>query len=58
MNYMSTLKKLLQYRQMEKQYFVMSTVFSIYFIVYINIENGREEKVFMVLDTPGGTFTI
>ena len=28
------------------------------FIVYINIENGREEKVFMVLDTPGGTFTI
>lgn len=28
------------------------------FIVYINIENGREEKVFMILDTPGGTFTI
>ena len=28
------------------------------FIVYINIENGREEKIFMILDTPGGTFTI
>lgn len=28
------------------------------FIVYINIENGKEEKIFMVLDTPGGTFTI
>lgn len=28
------------------------------FIVYINIENGKEEKIFMILDTPGGTFTI
>lgn len=28
------------------------------FLVYINIENGKEENVFMVLDTPGGTFTI
>lgn len=28
------------------------------FIVYINVENGKEEKIFMVLDTPGGTFTI
>ena len=28
------------------------------FIVYINIENGKEEKIFMVLDTPGGTFTM
>ncbi len=28
------------------------------FIVYINIENGNEEKIFMLLDTPGGTFTI
>lgn len=27
------------------------------FLVYINIENGKEEKIFMVLDTPGGTFT-
>lgn len=27
------------------------------FLIYINIENGKEEKVFMVLDTPGGTFT-
>lgn len=28
------------------------------FIVYINIENGKEEKIFMILDTPGGTFTL
>lgn len=28
------------------------------FIVYINVENGKEEKIFMILDTPGGTFTI
>lgn len=28
------------------------------FIVYINIENGKEEKIFMILDTPNGTFTI
>ena len=28
------------------------------FLVYINIENGKEEKVFMLLDTPGGTFTL
>ncbi|MBQ9314587.1 MAG: germination protein YpeB [Clostridia bacterium] len=28
------------------------------FIVYINIENGKEEKIFMILDTPGGTFTM
>lgn len=28
------------------------------FIIYINIENGKEEKIFMLLDTPGGTFTI
>lgn len=28
------------------------------FIVYINIENGKEENVFMILSTPGGTFTM
>ena len=28
------------------------------FIVYINIENGKEEKIFMILDTPGGTFAM
>ena len=28
------------------------------FIVYINIETGVEEKIFMLLDTPGGTFAI
>lgn len=28
------------------------------FIVYINIETGKEEKIFMILDTPGGTFTL
>ena len=28
------------------------------FIVYINIENGKEERIFMILDTPGGTFTM
>lgn len=28
------------------------------FIVYVNIENGKEEKIFMILDTPGGTFTL
>ena len=27
------------------------------FLIYINIENGKEEKIFIVLDTPGGTFT-
>lgn len=28
------------------------------FIVYINVENGKEEKVFMIIDTPGGTLAI
>lgn len=28
------------------------------FIVYINVENGREEKVFMIIDTPGGMLAI
>ena len=28
------------------------------FIIYINIENCKEENIFMVLDTPGGTFTL
>jgi len=28
------------------------------FLIYINIENGKEEKIFMVLETPGGTFTL
>ena len=28
------------------------------FIVYINIESGKEEKIFMILETPGGTFTL
>lgn len=28
------------------------------FIVYINVENGKEEKIFMILDTPGGTLAI
>lgn len=29
-----------------------------YFIVYINIENGKEEKIFMLLETPNGTLAI
>lgn len=29
-----------------------------YFLVYINIENGKEEKIFMIIDTPGGTLAI
>ena len=28
------------------------------FIVYINTQNGKEEKVFMIIDTPGGTLAI
>lgn len=28
------------------------------FIVYINVENGKEEKIFMIIDTPGGTLAI
>ena len=28
------------------------------FIVYINVENGKEEKVFMIIDTPGGMLAI
>ena len=28
------------------------------FIVYVNVENGKEEKIFMILDTPGGTLAI
>lgn len=28
------------------------------FIIYINVENGKEEKIFLLLDTPGGTFTV
>ncbi len=28
------------------------------FIVYINVESGKEEKVFMIIDTPGGTLAI
>ena len=28
------------------------------FIVYINTENGKEENIFMIIDTPGGTLAI
>ena len=28
------------------------------FIVYINVEDGKEEKIFMIIDTPGGTLAI
>lgn len=28
------------------------------FLVYINIENGKEEKIFMLLDAPNGTLAI
>lgn len=27
-------------------------------LVYINVENGKEENVLMILDTPGGTLTV
>lgn len=28
------------------------------FLVYVNVENGKEENILMILDTPGGTLTI
>ncbi len=28
------------------------------FIVYINVETGREEKIFMIVDTPNGILTV
>ena len=28
------------------------------FLVYINVEDGKEEKIFMIIDTPGGTLAI
>ena len=28
------------------------------FIVYINVETGKEEKIFMIIDTPNGVLTI
>lgn len=28
------------------------------FIVYVNVETGREEKIFMILETPNGVLTI
>ena len=28
------------------------------FLVYVNAENGKEENILMILDTPGGTLTI
>ncbi len=28
------------------------------FIVYINVETGKEEKIFMIIDTPGGMLAI
>ncbi len=28
------------------------------FLIYINVENGKEEDVLVILDTPGGTLTI
>ena len=27
------------------------------FLVYINVENGREEDILMIIDTPNGTLT-
>lgn len=28
------------------------------FLVYINVEDGKEEKIFMIIETPGGTLAI
>lgn len=28
------------------------------FLVYINVENGKEEDILIILDTPGGTLTV
>ena len=28
------------------------------FLVYINVETGKEEDVLVILDTPGGTLTV
>ena len=28
------------------------------FLIYINVEDGKEEKIFMIIDTPGGTLAI
>ena len=28
------------------------------FLVYINVETGKEEDILVILDTPGGTLTV